>query len=295
MIAFRRRHCLAITLCLPLFAFAATAEEKFGPQGKPDGDWREQVWLIPLPHDGDRAMFTTVLRPPGEDKKPLVVINHGSPPKAEDRPNQRSVFKTASEWFVKRGYVVALPLRRGYGKTGGSWAETYGRCDGPDYRRAGLEGAKDIGAAIAYMTKQTFVRPERVLVVGQSAGGWGSLTLSSLNPPAVAAVVDFAGGRGGYADGKPNNNCAPDRLVEAAGEYGKTARVPTLWVFTENDLFFNPSLSRRMAEAYKGAGGKAEYNLLKPFGKDGHNLFGAGDGIGRWREIVAKFLDANGL
>ncbi len=286
---------MAIALCLPLFAFPATAEEKSGPQGKPDGDLREQVWLIPLPHDGDRVMYTTVFRPPGEEQRPLAVINHGSPPKPEDRPNLRSTYRAASEWLVKRGYVVVLPVRRGYGKTGGDWAETYGRCDGADYRRAGLETARDIQAAIAYMTKQPIVRPERVLVVGQSAGGWGSLALSSLNPPEVAAILDFAGGRGGYADGKPNNNCTPDRLVEAAGEYGKTARVPTLWIFTENDLFFNPSLSRRMAEAYAAAGGKAEYNLLKPFGKDGHTLFSSADGVGRWREIVEKFLGANGL
>ncbi len=291
------RNSLRLMLAALFFwfvAFAATAADSFGPQGSPAGDLREQLWLIPLPHDGDRAMHTTVLRPPGEDKRPLVVINHGSPAKAEDRPNLRSVFKTASEWFVKRGFVVALPLRRGYGKTGGSWDETNGRCDNPDYRRAGLETAKDIRAAIAYMTKQAFVQPGRVLVVGQSAGGWGTVALSSLNPPEVAAMVNFAGGRGGYKNGQPNSNCTPDRLVEAAGQYGRTARMPTLWVFTENDLFFNPGLSRKMAEAYTAAGGKAEYNLLPPFGKDGHSMFGSSDGLSRWRDLVDKFLAANG-
>lgn len=295
MISFRGPLRLTVAaLFVVLAAVAATAQDRFGPQGAPSGEWREQVWLIPLPYDDDRAMHTTVLRPPGEDKRPLAVINHGSPAKAEDRPNQRSVFKTASEWFVKRGFVVALPLRRGYGKTGGSWAENYGRCDNPDYRRAGLETAKDIRTAIAYLATQAFVEPKRVLVVGQSAGGWGALALSSLNPPEVAAMVNFAGGRGGYKNGQPNSNCTPERLVEAAGEYGKTARLPTLWLFTENDLFFNPALSRRMAEAYSAAGGKAEYNLLKPFGKDGHSMFGSSDGLGRWRDLVDKFLGANG-
>ncbi|MET4227808.1 hypothetical protein ABIA85_001069 [Bradyrhizobium sp. LA6.10] len=27
-------------------------------------------------------------------------------------------------------------------------------------------------------------------------------------------------------DGKPNNNCAPDRLVEATADFGPTSRVP---------------------------------------------------------------------
>lgn len=288
-----RRYLLA-ALFLVLAAAPAAADERFGPQGSPEGEFRQQLWLIPLPHDDNRAMHTTVLRLPGEDKRPLVVINHGSPAKAEDRPNQRSVFKVASEWFVKRGFVVALPLRRGYGKTGGGWAEEYGRCDNPNYRRAGLETAKDIRAAIAYMIKQDFVQAQRVLVVGQSAGGWGSIALSSLNPPEVGAILNFAGGRGGYKNGRPNSNCSPERLVEAAKEYGKTARLPSLWVFTENDLFFNPSLSRGMAEAYAAAGGRAEYNLLPAFGKDGHSLFGAADGLEHWRPLVEKFLAANG-
>lgn len=296
--AFHGRRALAAiacTLAVLLSLGAAGAAEKFGPQGEPGGEWREQTWLIPLPHDGDRAMHALVLRPPGADRRPLAAINHGSPAKPSDRPNVKPGFKAAAEWFVKRGFVVVLPIRRGYGATGGQWGETYGRCDNPDYKRAGLETAKDIRAAIAYMTKQDFVRPERALVVGQSAGGWGSLGLASQNPPEVAAIVNFAGGRGGYADGKPNNNCRADRLVEAAGDYGKTARTPTLWIYTENDLFFSPSISRRMAEAYSAGGGKAEYTLLGVYGKDGHSMFGAAGGLGRWRDLVDKFLSANGF
>jgi dienelactone hydrolase len=224
----------------------------------------------------------------------LVVINHGSPPNPSQRPSMRPGFKAATTWFLKRGFVVAVPMRRGYGDTGGEWAENYGKCGSPDYRRAGLESAKDIAAAVAYMTGQAFVEPERAIVVGQSAGGWGSVALASQNPPKVAAIVNFAGGRGGYADGKPNNNCTPDRLVQAAGEFGKTARLPMLWIYTENDLFFNPTLSRRMADAFTSGGGKAEFMLLPSFGKDGHSLFAAAGGVDKWAQAVANFLAVNG-
>ena len=203
-------------------------------------------------------------------------------------------YKSAAEWFVKRGFVVAVPMRRGYGATGGNWDETYGKCDSPDFRRAGLESAKDIGAAIHYMLRQGFVESRRALVIGQSAGGWGAVAMASLNPPEVAAFVNFAGGRGGYAGGKPNSNCRADKLIEAAGEFGKTARAPMIWIFTENDLFFSPAISRGMADAFTAAGGNAEYRLLGPFGKDGHSLFGSADGQGRWRDILGAFLAANG-
>lgn len=287
----RRIFALAVLL---LAALPVTALAQQGPVGEAKGEWREQVYLVPLPHDDNRAMHTLVLRPTGVDRAPLVVINHGSPAKAEERPGMRPGFRNAREWFLKRGFVVALPMRRGYGETGGAWAEDQGRCDRVDYRKAGLETAKDIQAAIDYLTAQRFVQPERVIVVGQSAGGWGSIALASQNPPKVAAIVNMAGGRGGYRDGKPNNNCAPDKLAEAAGAYGKTARVPMLWIYTENDLFFEPAISRRLAEAFTGAGGKAEYKLLPPHGKDGHSMFGAADGGDRWQPLVATFLAANG-
>lgn len=290
----RRRALRLLAAASLVIATAASSWAQSGPVGEPAGEWRQQTYLIPLPHDGDRGMHTLVLRPPGDGKRPLVVINHGSPADPSQRPSMKPGFRTAAMWFLKRGFVVALPMRRGYGETGGSWAEEYGKCGSPDYRRAGLETAKDIATAVDYMTALPFVEPQRAIVVGQSAGGWGSIALASLNPPKVAAIVNFAGGRGGYADNRPNNNCTPDRLVQAASEYGRTARLPMLWLYTENDLFFNPTLSRRMAEAFTAAGGKADYRLLPAFGKDGHLMFGSADGLERWEPLVAQFLAANG-
>jgi dienelactone hydrolase len=100
------------------------------------------------------------------------------------------------------------------------------------------------------MTEQKLIVPDQVMVVGQSAGGWGALALSSQNLPAVRAIIAFAAGRGGHVDGKPNNNCAPDKLVAATAELGRAARTPTLWIYTENDTFFGPALSKRMHDAY---------------------------------------------
>ena len=144
-----------------------------------------------------------------------------------------------SSWFVSRGYVVVLPLRRGYGETGGTWAEAYGSCQNPDYYNAGLQSAADIKAALDYMRGQPYVAPDRSLVVGQSAGGWATLALSSQNPAGVSGMIDFAGGRGGHQKMPDGNlgNCTPNALVSAAGKYGSDgARADAVDLYRQRQL-----------------------------------------------------------
>lgn len=252
---------------------------------------REQVVRIPGP--GGSTLVATVMRPPGEARSPLVVINHGSPADGSQRAKmERPRYSALSSFFLSRGYVVALPLRRGYGETGGAWAEGFGPCEAPDFFNAGLQGAADIQATLDFMRAQPYVAPDRTIVIGQSAGGWATVALSSRNPPGVAAMINFAGGRGGHQKlaGGGIGNCAPRSLVEAAAKYGATARVPMLWIYTENDSFFEPSLAKRMVEAYDGAGGKAVYRPVGAFGRDGHSLAGSSNGSSVWSPLVESFL-----
>jgi pimeloyl-ACP methyl ester carboxylesterase len=202
----------------------------------------------------------------------------------------------AAQWLLDRGFAVVLPLRPGHGETAGPYFEDQGRCDDPDYLQAGLRTAESIAAAIDYLSAQPFVRKSGVLVLGQSAGGWGGIALASRNPAAVRAVIAFAGGRGGHADDVPNNNCASERLVDAAGVFGQTARIPTLWLYAENDSYFAPALSRRMYAAFGGArdmGGRVEYHLLPAFGPEGHMLLDSDAAFGLWEPVVERFLAAH--
>ena len=221
------------------------------------------------------------------------------------KPTDRSFFplvefRDAAKWFAKRGNLVVAPVGTGYGAIAtdmpehgiyGAFFSKVGKCSNPNFRAPGLAVAQLDLWIIDYMTAEKRIVPNEVIVVGQSAGGWASIALSSLNPPQVKAIITFAAGRGGRVDGKPNNNCAPDKLVETVGEFGRTARVPMLWIYIENDTFFGPALSNRMREAFTAAGGKVEYHLMPPFGNEGHYFIGSPDAIPIWSPFVAKFLD----
>jgi dienelactone hydrolase len=292
------KRFLRIQAILILFAAAivfsdlAVADER-----PPTLQIQEEVWALPLA----LPVLAYLVRPVGAGPFPLVVMNHG----VSLDPKERSFFplvefRDAAHWFAHHGYMVIAPVGPGYGGGGldlperglyGLFFSGIGNCTNPNFRDPGLAIAALDNRVIDYMTRQNLIVPDKVVVVGQSAGGWASIALSSLNPAPVRAIIAFAAGRGGHVDGKPNNNCAPDKLVAATGEFGRTSRVPMLWIYASNDTYFGPELSRRMHGAFTAAGGKAEYHLLPAFGSDGHFLIDSPDAVPIWAPLVSRFLD----
>jgi dienelactone hydrolase len=268
----------AIAACAPLPP-AATAETFTAPVTAADGTVT--------------AMQANLCRPVTSNPARLVVIAHGSPAQGSDRPFMRliSCGSEAVRWFTDRGYVVMVFLRRGYGATGGIWAENNGACSQADYVHAGLETARDIDAAVNAATQRPGVRPDGAIVVGQSAGGWGADAYDSVPHPKVAAFVSMAGGRGGHVHNLPNNNCGPDALAAAAGVYGAHASTPMLWVYAANDSFFAPPLAAAMHARFTEAGGRADLHQVGPYGRDGHQLFFGEGGATVWGPLLTAYFD----
>lgn len=245
---------------------------------------------VMVPIDGG-TIFTRLCLPPGGATRALVLINHGSPARAEQRPQvtPAACGSEAVRWFLARGHAVGLPLRRGFGENGGAFVEG-NVCARTDYVRSGRESARDITAALAVLTARPEIPRLPAIVVGQSAGGFAAVALAAENPPGVAALVNMAGGRGGWHQNIPRTNCEPDLLVAAAGQFGKTARLPMLWIYTENDSFFDPALAARMHAAFTAGGGQARLERLGPWGRDGHNLFFGNNGSLTWGPLIERFL-----
>jgi dienelactone hydrolase len=263
----------------------------FGPEGP---RLREQFWLIPSAAPAV-LMRASVFRPPGEGPFPLAVIGHGSMSNPEERIRLAlPILFTLTRWLVGEGYAVVVPERRGHGGTGGPYAEHNSPCENPNFVRSGLETARDLRAAVQFMRRQPFVSSAPALVVGQSAGGFGGLALAAGDTAGIGAVVNFAGGRGGRVGRRPHNNCAPQKLIEAARVYGRTARIPTLWIYTENDSYFAPWIARGMAEAFATAGGQVVFHMLPPFEQEGHTISVDPDGPRIWAPIVRDFLRQTG-
>jgi dienelactone hydrolase len=290
----RARSASASMARLLLCVLAAQAWSAAGmaadASSAPVSERRDQSFAVRM--DNGSHILVRVCRPATDTPAPLVVINHGSPPDPAARPRMQvgRCDQEAARWFLTRGYVVAFPLRRGYGATGGEWAENYGGCDHADYFHAGLETARDIDAAVQALTSLPFVTPDNAVIVGQSAGGWGTIAYASLPHPRVAGFIVMAGGRGGHLRDRPNENCHPEKLAQAAARYGATATTPMLWVYARNDTFFNPRIAQALYQSFTAAGGHADFEQPGPFDDDGHRLFFGAGGSAIWGSLVERYL-----
>lgn len=251
---------------------SAVAQPAPGPQGAEGEPNRRQQWLVPAA-DPAVAAHAILFRPTGEGPFRLAVIAHATSQNVLRRAQMpQPEYPGLAAWLVTRGFAVLVPERPGHGATGGRYLEDQGGCDEADYARAGRATADSIAAALDFMRGQSFIRPDGAAIIGHSAGAWGALALAARNPQGVAAVIVFAPGRGGHANDMPNQVCAPHTLLAAAGEFGKTARLPLTWLVAANDTYFSPELSRRMADTFRSSGGKADFRVLKASGSEGHWL-----------------------
>lgn len=240
----------------------------------------------------ERPITVTVFQEAGRATYPLLILNHG---RATDQAGRyrlgRARYSDASRWLASLGWSVWVPTRIGYGVSGTDEdPEDTGPCKNKRYEPGYAVAAEQVLQVIEHAKQRPEIDGKRVLVVGQSYGGATSVTVASRNPPGLIGAINFAGGGGGDPATHPGEPCMPAALENMFGNYGKTARVPMLWVYTENDQFFKPEYTRSWFEAFRKQGGAGEYLLLPPFRDNGHNLFA--QGIEIWKPLVERFLAA---
>jgi len=262
---------LFLLAVLAVVAHAAYAQSRFGPVGDELGPLRMQPWRVPTPLP-DVASHALLFRPAGEGPFRLAVIAHAATQNVLRRAQMKQPeYRALATFLVARGFAVLVPERPGHGATGGKYLEDQGGCDEADYAQSGRATGQAIAAAIEFMRRQIFVKPDGVVIVGHSAGGWGALALAG-ETPNVSAIVVFAAGRGGRANDFPNQVCAPHTLRAAAAEFGRGARVPVTWLVAANDSYFAPAFSKQLADAFRGAGGRVSFATLAAHGGEGHWL-----------------------
>ena len=226
---------------------------------------------------------------------PRLVLNHGrAATPAGFALVKVKDFEAAARWLATGfGFLVAVPVRVGYGASGGPDVEYSGSCRQRNYPPVYRAAAVQSLAVLAELRKRADAAKDRAVMMGQSFGGATAIALASMNPEGVQATVNFAGGGGGAPDTHPQQPCSPAALKNLFEGYGRTARIPTLWLYSENDQYWGPKLPVEWFEAFKAAGGKGEFVGLPPVpGNEGHRAFSRA--AQHWQPRVREFLGTVG-
>ena len=282
-------HCLLLAALLAISAGASHArlqEEQFDlPVKVVDAYGKPFAQSIKVTLFFDDANTTPA---------PVLVLNHGRAAQPADRVKLgRARYPDAAKFFVQRGFIVAVPTRMGYGVSGGEDVEASGPCNRKDYPPGFAAAAAQTLAVLEAVRNRPDAAKDRAVIVGQSYGGATAVATAAQNPPGVVGAINFAGGSGGNPATQPQQPCAPHLLERLYRGYGETARVPMLWLYTENDMYFGPTYPRAWHAAFVAAGGKAGFVQFPPHGDDGHSLFTRFPSV--WQPRVAEFLDGLGF
>ncbi|MCA1454924.1 alpha/beta hydrolase [Bradyrhizobium sp. BRP22] len=278
---------VALIVAAALGFGAARAQSVLGAQGEESEPDRRQQWLVPSP-DPAWPAHALLFRPPGAGPFPLALIAHATTQNVLRRAQMpQPEYRALAGFLVARGLAVLVPERLGHGATGGTYLEDQGGCDDADYSRSARATAGQIRRALDYLRGQPFILKDHTVIVGHSAGGWGALALAAEKPEGVSAIIALAPGRGGRANDSPNQVCAPHTLLASAAEFGRHAKVPVTWLVAANDSYFPPELSRRLADAFRKAGGRVDFHVLPAYGGEGHWLAESENGV----KLAAAELD----
>jgi dienelactone hydrolase len=256
----------------------------------------QKEFYVPAPMAFPRGLDVLEVYSSLPGKHPLAVLTHGTAFNPEDRMHVTPWSQVRqAEWFARRGYVVLVVVRAGYGRSGGTPDTASGGCrtSHGSFQEAGEASTEDLRAVMQYAQKLPEADTTTIVSAGVSTGGFAQVALSANPPPGLKAAINFAGGRGG--DGH-ENNCDLGGLLDAFQNFGKDAHkhgdLPMLWVYAQNDHWFPPAMAQRFDAAYTKSGAAVQFEMMPPDGEEGHHLYGH---VAAWSDLVEAFLKAHNL
>lgn len=250
----------------------------------------EETLRIPFRYKGffgstkELQLEATLYRPNQAGRFPVVVFNHGSTSGGASITTTIK-FTVAARYFVEKGFAFLVPMRRGRGKSEGTYLEGGDGYWCGNEARGIYTAVEDLDAVFAFLREQPWADAGKVLIGGVSRGGILSVVYAGERPDTVKGVINFSGGW-------MYDRCSPDYNGQFFAEAAQKTAVPMIWLYGENDSYYSPASIRSYRTTFEKAGGKGPFYIFKDTGGNGHHLL---DKPLFWRPAMDEYLKQLGL
>jgi dienelactone hydrolase len=227
----------------------------------------------------------TLYRPNPTDTFPVVIFNHGSTGMGAIPVSRSFTYAVQATYFLRRGYAVIVPMRKGRGQSEGAYAESEERsCDFTTWTPGIASALEDLDGVIEYLSQQPYADVSHLLLAGVSRGGFLSVAYTAKGKyrSNVKGVINFVGG---WVGGR----CPNDFNRWSYGEFGQSTTLNMLWLYAEGDSYYSPTAIHGYVQAFRDSGGVADFHLFRQVPENGHRLANYPD---LWQATVDKYLDA---
>jgi dienelactone hydrolase len=249
------------------------------------------------------SMSAGVFLPNGNGPFPVLLYSHGRSCTSSERAQTRIPdVRSQVRYWLGKGFAVVMPIRPGYGETGGADREDsgvtldmFGNCWGsPTYDQAAAAAASAVLVTLAWVREQPWADRDRIVLAGASMGGLASIATAATNPPGVVAYINFSGGTGGNGTRAPEHSCGSDEMESLMRTLGRNNRVPGLWLYAKNDRFWGSQRPVAWYSAFIESAHVTQFVMTDPVpNSDGHQLLARGGRL--WTSLVDSFLAERGI
>jgi dipeptidyl aminopeptidase/acylaminoacyl peptidase len=224
---------------------------------------------------------------------PLIVDVHGGP-----TGQATATWSPRHQFFLSRGWAVLAPNARG--STG------YGRAYAQGLRgRWGAQDLADIAAGIRQAGREGWCEPDRIAVMGGSAGGLTALLLAAHHGDLVRAAVSLYGVTDLFDLAETTHrfeSCYLDRIVgDLPGDatryrerspvtHAAAISVPVLVLQGADDKVVPPAQARAMVDAMRAGGAPVEYQEYEDEGHGWSHAATVADALERIDGFLTRWV-----
>ena len=248
---------------------------------------------------GAYKLEAVVVRPAkAVDRLPVVLLTHGKQRSGADMANMRAeLMLPQARDFAHRGWLAVAVVRRGFGRSDGkpgvATNAPYAKCSLPDLQRYFAVESDDLEAALRAISARPDADGSRMIALGASVGGGAALALAARRPKGLVAAVNLAGGVR-LTNAKGELVCPAETPIAALASFA-SAKMPTLWVYSENDAVTPRENAQQLNDRYVQAGGLADFHVAPAPRQDGHFVFELPEGRVHWLAALDPFLRKHNL